>query len=112
MDDQVITKAKHLGQLLAKSPLDIELKITILENLSKMPEKYLDALIVSLENEAKGIEILLKEADVFLKTQDDDWAKVEADQTALADKMTEEIIGEVVKEDQINAVKANIVSSL
>lgn len=111
MDDQVIAKAKHLGQLLAKSPLDIELKITILENLSKMPEKYLDALIVSLENEAKGIEILLKEAEGFLGQQDTDWAKLEADQTVLADKLTEEIMGEVDKEEQINAVKANIAGS-
>lgn len=105
-------KARKLGQLLAQSPLDVELKITILENLSKMPQKYLDALIVSLENEAKGIEVLLKESDDFLKKQDEDWAQVETAQTALADKMVENIIGEAVKEEQINAVKANIAKAI
>lgn len=110
MTNIVHDKAKKLGGLLAVSPIAHDLKMAILENLAKMPEKYLDSLIVSLENEAKGIEILIKEADDFIKAQDEDWDKVAEEQVDLAAKIVSEEVIALKKEDQINALRQNIVN--
>lgn len=111
MSEKKLEKAKRLGSLLASSPIAHELKMAILANLSKMPEKYLDALVVSLENEAKGIEILIKEVDDFIKTQDADWEKVADDQIELADKIVSEEVLELKKEDRIASLRQNLTGS-
>jgi len=109
-DPKLIEKAKTLGRLLANSPLALDLKMTVLENLSNMPEKYLDALIVSLENEAKGIETLLKEADEFIKGQDADWASLEMRQQEVADKIVAEELAQLDKDAKIGSLKTSLAS--
>ena len=109
-DPKLIEKAKKLGQLLANSPLALELKMAILENLSQLPEKYLDALIVSLENEARGIEIIVKEADDFLKQQDEDWAQLEVKQRETADKIVAEELSKIDHDAKISSLKTNLAS--
>lgn len=109
-DPKLIEKAKTLGRLLASSPLALDLKMTILENLSEMPEKYLDALIISLENEAKGIEILLKEAEDFIKGQDADWSSLETKQQEVADKIMAEELAQLDKDAKIDSLKTSLAS--
>lgn len=107
-DPKLIEKAKTLGRLLANSPLALDLKMAILENLSNMPEKYLDALITSLENEARGLEQIMQEADSFIKQQDEDWAKLATDQQVAADKIMTEELAQLDKEVKIGSLKASL----
>jgi len=109
-DPKLIEKAKTLGRLLANSPLALDLKMTILENLSELPEKYLDALISSLENEAKGVETILKEADDFIKGQDADWASLNTKQQEMADKIVIEELAQLDKDAKIGSLKTSLAS--
>ncbi|HNZ55311.1 MAG TPA: hypothetical protein PKN73_01115 [Candidatus Paceibacterota bacterium] len=110
MTTTVREKAKKLGGLLAASPIAHDLKMAILENLAKMTERHIDALVVCLENEAKGIEILIKEADDFAEAQDADWDKVAEEQVDLAAKIVSEEVRQLEKEDQISALRQNIIN--
>ena len=107
-NSKTIEKAKTLGRLLANSPLSLDLKMTILENLSRMPEKYLDALIVSLENEARGIEIIVKEAETFMAKQDKEWGDLATGQQALADKIVKEELDQLDSEVKITSLRSSL----
>lgn len=109
-DPKLIEKAKTLGRLLAASPLVLELKMTILENLSQMPEKYLDAIITSLENEARGIEVVIKEAEDFIRQQDTEWADLEAKQKEAVDKIVADNLSQADNSARINSLKASLAS--
>lgn len=90
---------------MAASPIAHDLKMAILENLAKIPERYLDLIITSLENEAKGIEILIKETNSFIKEQDEEWEKVAEEQTAFAAKLVSEEVLSLRREEQIDTLR-------
>ena len=77
--------AEKLGRLLAESPLDEEIKSTILEHLDKMPENMVFKLVDALEMESEELERIVFEMNLFLKEQAGNWKKVEEEQKNMAD---------------------------
>ncbi|HDP37212.1 MAG TPA: hypothetical protein ENN27_05080, partial [Candidatus Atribacteria bacterium] len=66
-------KLEKLGDLLAKSIIDSDLKDALLENLPKMSIGYIDEIINILENEEEILEELEIEMLEFIKRQEDLW---------------------------------------
>lgn len=85
--------AKHLGELLASSPLAEEIKKTILDNLEKLPGYMVFDLINALENEEAELGRISLDIELFLKKQGQDWQKLEEEQKEAADQ----IIGKEVQ---------------
>lgn len=87
---QMLTKTKkqlaeRLGELLAKSVLDDETKKLIIENTDKMPEYALYKLLNVLENEQEELDLASFDLDLFLKDQDENWAKTAEEQKKAAE---------------------------
>lgn len=77
--------ADRIGELLAESPLDEEIKSLLLDNMEKIPEHLLFKLKDALEIEQEGLENIAFEIELFLKEQDDNWEKTKEDQQKTAD---------------------------
>ncbi len=86
---------EKIGELLAKSPLDKEIKDVVLENLDKMPENALNDLAYSLEKEDEQLENISKILKDFDADQDARWNNLEVKQKEIADKMIDEAINEI-----------------
>ena len=73
-------KAKRCGELLARSPMDEEIKKTILENLGSLTEGDLDRLLFSLEQENAHLSLLASQLSDFDKKQEKGWGRLAKDQ--------------------------------
>ncbi len=83
-------KAERCGTLLARSPLDREIKGLILGNIGKLRESDLDALLWSLEREEQEGALIADKLDQFTKGQDQAWSELEQKQKARADEIVKE----------------------
>lgn len=81
--------ADRMGELLAESLMDEELKNLLLENMEKIPEQLLFKLKDALEMDQQEAENTAFEIELFLKEQDDSWKKVAEDQKKMADTLAD-----------------------
>ena len=81
--------ADKIGELLAQSPLDDEIKNRLLEKMEEIPENLLFRLKDALEIEKEELETVAFDIDMFLKDQDKDWQGVVEDQKKVAGELTD-----------------------
>lgn len=81
--------ADKIGELLAQSPLDDEIKNRLLEKMENIPEHLLFRLKDALETEKEELETVAFDIDIFLKDQDKNWQAVVEDQKKVAQGVTD-----------------------
>lgn len=81
--------ADRIGELLAESPMDEELKQRLLENMEKIPEHLLFKLKDALEMEQGELENIVFDIQIFLKNQDVGWDKLAQEQNKAADTLVD-----------------------
>lgn len=81
--------AGRVGELLAESPLDEEIKKVLLEGIDQLPEDLLFRLLDVLENEKEQLETVAFEVKLFLKEQDNNWKQTVKDQQKAADTVVD-----------------------
>lgn len=95
MTPELKYKTERCAALLAESPLDAEIKKTILDNLSSMTEGDLDNILHSLERETLELTAFAKDLEKFDANQEQRWISVEKDQQKLAEKALEDALNSV-----------------
>lgn len=90
--------AEKLGQLLAESPLDEEIRSAIIGNLDKMPEDMVFKLMDALEMESEELDRIVFEMNLFLKEQTGKWEKVEKEQQDMADAIVNKWVAKLGQE--------------
>lgn len=93
-------KAKRCGELLAKSPLDEEIKKIILEGRDNFTEGDIDRLLFSLEQENEHLELIASQLVHFDKTQNKGWEQLAIDQKKKADDMVSAFANQSEKDIQ------------
>ncbi|OGM99283.1 MAG: hypothetical protein A2915_02550 [Candidatus Yanofskybacteria bacterium RIFCSPLOWO2_01_FULL_41_34] len=81
--------ADTIGELLAQSPLDDEIKNRLLEKMEEIPENLLFRLQDALEREKEELETVAFDIDMFLKDQEKNWQGVVEDQKRIAGEVTD-----------------------
>src|SRR3989338_4975684 len=81
--------ADKIGELLAQSPLDDEIKNRLLEKMEEITENLLFRLKDALEKEKEELEGIAFDIDIFLKDQDKDWQAVVQDQKKVAGEVAD-----------------------
>jgi len=76
--------ADRMGELLAESPMDEEIKTLLSDNMEKIPENLLFKLKDALEMEQEALEETAFEIQIFLKEQDANWGKLAEEQKKVA----------------------------
>ncbi len=79
--------ADRIGELLADSPMDDELKQRLIDNIEKIPEHLLFKLKDALEMEQEALEETVFEIQLFLKEQGVKWDKLAEEQKKTADAL-------------------------
>ncbi len=81
--------ADKIGELLAESPLDDEIKNLLLEKMEYIPENLLFKLKDALEKEKEELEATAFDIGIFLKDQDKNWQAVAQEQKKAATELTD-----------------------
>jgi hypothetical protein len=102
---KIIDRVAHL---LAESPLDDEIKQTIIDGLDTLPEYMIFELQDALEGEREELKRVAFDIELFLKDQDKNWQKLEADQKAVADQIVEKHVKKIEEEVKIQQVRDKI----
>lgn len=100
MTQQIQQLAVEIGELLATSPLEQKIKDAILDNLDTMPENLVFKLKNALENEKEEVDTVVFEIEMFLKAQDERWAKLEEEQQKTASDVSDQLFDKL--KDQPN----------
>lgn len=74
-----------MGELLAGSSLDGEIKGLLLEKMEQIPERLLFRLKDALEIEQEELDAVAFDIQIFLKEQDERWKNVAEEQKQAAD---------------------------
>ena len=91
MSQTIEQLAVRIGELLAESSLEQKLKDAILEHLDTMPEDLVFKLKDALGREQEELDGVIFDVELFMKEQDDRWAKLEEEQQKTASAMTDEL---------------------
>ncbi len=97
--------AERIGQLLAESSLEQKIKDEILDHLDTMPEDMVFKLKDALEMEKEDLNNVIFDIELFMREQDERWAKLEAEQQSAATKMTDELFEKLKDHPAINGDK-------
>lgn len=89
-------KKEKLITLLEDSNLPELSQKTIIDNIDRLEEQYLDGIIKALEREQKQFEKLEKALRKFEKKKKEEWQKLEKKQKNLAKKFVEKTLKEIV----------------
>ena len=81
--------ADRVGELLAESPLDEEIKQVLLDGMDKLPEHLIFKLLDVLENEREQLETVAFEVELFLKEQNKNWEQTASEQQKSADAVVD-----------------------
>jgi len=90
MSPELKYKITACASLLAASPLDEEIKNTILENVGGMTESDIDKIISALERETFELSSLSEVLTKFDADQVQNWESLEAKQKEAADALIDE----------------------
>lgn len=100
--------AERLGELLAQSMLDEEVKELILDGVDDLPESLVMNLLSALEEENDQVEKASSDIQKFLSGQETRWEEVEDEQKNLADDFIEQTSQTLDDEVQIQELKESI----
>jgi hypothetical protein len=103
-----IAVADKIIELLAESPLAEEIKDTLVQNIEKLPAGMILELLKALEAEDEAIRSMADSAVEFLKQQEEDWKKLEQDQKAALDEISNQVIKDEERKAQIQQLKDSI----
>jgi hypothetical protein len=92
MTPELTYKLERCGELLAQSPLDDEIKKTILENIHELTEAHIDQLLASLERETFELVALAEQFKKFDDGQDSRWEELAKRQERIAERVLEETL--------------------
>jgi|SRR3989338_3339562 len=81
--------ADRVGELLAESPLDNEIKQVLVEGVGQLPKDLLFKLLDVLENEREELEKVAFEVKLFLKEQNNNWEQTAKNQQKAADTIVD-----------------------
>lgn len=81
--------AGRIGELLAESPIDEELKNLLLDSMEKIPERLLFKLKDALEMEQEELENIIFDIQIFLKDQNAGWDKLAQEQNKAVDTLVD-----------------------
>lgn len=81
--------SERVGELLAESPLDDEIKQVILDGMDQLPSDLLFKLQDVLENEREELEKVAFEVKLFLKGQEKNWKQTSETQQKAADTIVD-----------------------
>jgi division protein CdvB (Snf7/Vps24/ESCRT-III family) len=81
--------ADSIGELLAESPLDSDVKNLLLDRIEEIPESLLFRLKDALETEKEELESVAFDISIFLKDQDKNWQAVVQEQKNVAAGVTD-----------------------
>lgn len=87
--------AERIGQLLAESPLDEDMKQVILHGLDKMPEYMVVKLLDVLERESDELGRVASEVEAFLASQENNWEQTSKNQEEFAQNLMEKLAKEI-----------------
>jgi len=93
-------RAKRCGELLARSPLDAEIKKQILDSLDQFTEGDLDRLLFSLEQEDTHLALLTSQLDHFDKQQNKGWDQLAKDQQKKAQEVVNDFSRQIERDVQ------------
>ena len=102
--------ADRVAHLLAESPLDEEIKKTILDGFDELPEYLILRLQDALETEREELQRVALDVELFLEDQKKDWQKIEEDQRAVADKIIDKHVQKIEDEIKLKQVRENLSS--
>ncbi len=91
MTQDIVKLAEEVGALLAESMLDQKVKDIILENLDTLPEDLVFKLRDALHKEQEELDGVVFDIELFIKEQDERWAKLEEKQQQAASAMGDEL---------------------
>ncbi len=97
--------ADRIAHLLAESPLDDEIKQTILDGMDKLPEHLIFKLKDALEAEREELKSVAFEVDMFLKDQEKDWQALEKVQKQTAEKLVDKYAQKIEDQVKLNQIK-------
>lgn len=89
MNEAQLKLADEIGELLAQSPIDDEIKNRLLDKMEEIPESLLFRLKDALETEKEELEAVAFDIGIFLKDQDKNWQGVVLDQKKAAGELTD-----------------------
>lgn len=91
MTQDIEKLAEEIGTLLAESMLDQKVKDEILENLDTLPEDLVFQLRDALHKEQEELDGVVFDIELFIKEQNERWAKLEEKQQKAASSMSDEL---------------------
>jgi len=97
--------AVEIGGLLAESSLDQKIKDVILENLDILPEDLVFKLRDALKTEQDELDSVAFDIELFVKEQNERWAKLEEKQQQTVSAMGDELF-EKLKDNPVLPVDA------
>jgi len=95
MEQKDISK---IGELLANSPLDEEIKKSIIENIDRLPEYAAQELLSLLQKENAQLERVSQILKEFEETQNENWEELGTQQQTQASKLVDQITTEIEDE--------------
>jgi len=102
--------ADELGQLLAESVLNPEIKDALADNVERMPKDMIFRLLNALRSEKKSLERLETQLELFDEEQDEKWKKLADDQQKFANDLVTKVFNQLTNdsdmEDARKAIKA------
>ena len=102
-----VEKAKEIGNLLASSPMNQNLKETVLNNIYHMPEEAMDVLIDALKSEASFLSKLDRSLISYGQWRKDLWQTLKVDQQKAINDITNEEIQEMSRQQEVDENKLN-----
>lgn len=102
MDTILTTKLQRLGELLAASPIDDEIKNVLLENAEQLTPESIDGLIASLEREQTELEEVEEIVRDFNTTQELENRRVTLESQSIVRKMVDDFLLEAMRENLKN----------
>jgi mannitol-1-phosphate/altronate dehydrogenase len=97
--------ADEVAHLLAESPLDDEIKQTILDGMDRLPEFLIFKLRDALEAEREELKRVALEIDMLLKDQERNWQELEKNQQQAAGKLVDEYAQKIEDQVKLNQIK-------
>ena len=100
--------AGSLGELLANSFLNKDLKKAILANTDKIPPSLIFGLMEAIERERDELGRIAMDIEIFLQQQNKDWRNLEKEQKMIASKVIEKEIVRIEEDVKLYQVRQKI----
>jgi len=102
--------AERIGQLLAGSTLEDEVKQLILDNFEQLPEHLVVRLLDALESESDALRAVEFELKLFFDGQDKKWEELEEEQKVTAEKFLDNYLKKTEEGLRVEKAKETVAS--